>query len=82
MAFTITGGPSSLHCGPGKREKQIRQMNIKCLKELSSERPRTNPVGSRVEDLNPRPPDFKSNDLTIWSPPPFEVRSVFQIVAT
>ena len=43
MTFTITGGPSSLHCGPGKREKQIRQMNIKCLKELSSERPRLNP---------------------------------------
>ena len=82
MAFTITGGPSGLHCGPGKREKQIRQMNIKCLKELSSERPRTNPVGSRVEDLNPRPPDLQVQRPHHLVPPPFEVRSVFQIVTT
>ena len=32
MAITITGGLSSLYCGPEKREKQIVQINIKCLK--------------------------------------------------
>ena len=32
MAITITGGLSSLNSGPEKREKQIFQINIKCLK--------------------------------------------------
>ena len=32
MAITITDGLSSLNSGPEKREKQIFQINIKCLK--------------------------------------------------
>ena len=32
MDTTSTSGPSSLHCGPGKIEKQIFQINTKCLK--------------------------------------------------
>ena len=32
MAITITDGLSSLNSGPEKREKQIVQINIKCLK--------------------------------------------------
>ena len=32
MAITLSGGLSSLYCGPEKREKQIVQINIKCLK--------------------------------------------------
>ena len=32
MATTSTNGPSSLHCRPGKIEKQIFQIKTKCLK--------------------------------------------------
>ena len=33
-------------------------------KELNSRQPRTNPVSSRVEGLNPGPPDYKCSSLT------------------
>ena len=33
------------------------------VEQLNSGLPRTNPVSSRVEDLNQGPPDFKSGSL-------------------
>ena len=42
--------------------------------ELNLGLARTNPDSDRVEDLNQRPPDFKSNALNhLATPPPFNL---------
>ena len=49
------------------------------VEELNSGLPRTNPDSSKVNDLNQRPPDFKSSALNHSGTLPPSVNKIFTI---